>query len=250
MNFPKPKKSLGQNFLKDKGIIKEMVSLLDIKKGEIVIEIGPGTGVITNYLLESGAQVIAVEYDESLADKLENDYRGNDQIKIISGSILDFSLTQLVNNREYKLIGAIPYQITSPILHQIVEEKQRPKRVVMIVQRELGKKVEGEEDRYSYLSNFVSIYYEARCKKNIKPIAFYPKPKVDSTILILDKKDEFLEVDIRRFSRFLHKGFANPRKMIKKVFGENVLSKANIKTTLRPQNIKLEEWIRLYELEQ
>ena len=82
MNFPKPKKSLGQNFLKDKGIIKEMVSLLDIKKGEIVIEIGPGTGVITNYLLESGAQVIAVEYDESLADKLENDYRGNDQIKI------------------------------------------------------------------------------------------------------------------------------------------------------------------------
>ncbi|MFH1895982.1 MAG: 16S rRNA (adenine(1518)-N(6)/adenine(1519)-N(6))-dimethyltransferase RsmA [bacterium] len=248
----KPKKHLGQNFLKSEVVLEQFLKACDLGGEDTVVEVGGGTGVITKALAPLVKKLVTFEFDKDLVEQyllsLEKRFSN---LKVINQDVLKISFTTL-HFPLSTILGAIPYQITSPLLHKIVREfygaAHRPP-VIFIVQLEVAEKVVAKSPKASYLSNFVALYGEAEIVGlAIHPTAFYPEPRVESAILkVTPHHDKPIVVaDLASFEKFLHHGFKNPRKMLNKAFLEEVLKKANINPHLRPQNLSLEDWVRLF----
>ncbi len=303
MGVYKPKKQLGQNFLKDKSVLGNFLKVVEEAsfgspsarprrstvrpfaedylhdasfEDSNIIEIGAGQGVITKELVKQAQKVVAFELDGELVEKylkpLTQEYPN---LEIRNEDILNFQFSVL-NFQPTLLCGAIPYQITSPLLHKLVYGFwENPVPAVFILQYEVAEKVVARPPKASYLSNLVELYGKAEILgEKIPPTAFWPAPKVDSAILKItpwqDLEDNslgspsarpntgtqrlptenhrrrFHSQDIRKFSRFLHRGFKNPRKMLNKAFDKIALEEVSIDPTLRPQNLSLEDWLNLF----
>ena len=144
------------------------------------------------------------------------------------------------------MVGSIPYQITSPLIHKLLKLKNRPKSITFIVQKEVGEKIAARTPKATYLSNFVANFAEAKIIRTVKPGAFHPAPKVDSAILQINLYPRPKTSDPASFEAFLHRGFAQPRKMIKHSFPAEVLAKTGIEARLRPATLSKEDWRNLY----
>ena len=185
MNYAK--KSLGQNFLIDKNIIKKIVSLSDIKNKN-VIEIGPGTGAITNEILEKKPKsLILIEKDNYLFKKLKNIYKEKKVVEVLNHDILKFNLEDKVKSNSI-IFGNLPYNISSQILVKILKFKRWPpkfKEVIFMFQKELGEKITGKylTSNYSRLSILTNYRLKVINKFLIKNNCFFPKPKINSVIL-------------------------------------------------------------------
>lgn len=204
-----PKKSLGQNFLRDPKILKKIVDFAQIEKGDTVVEVGPGEGGLTEELLKQAKKVIAIEKDEELAKKLEDKFRDqilNSRLKILVGDILELRAESLElegrnqknKNSEllapsYKLVGNIPYYITGALFKKFLETEQQPKSITFVVQKEVAERIVARnpnsakasrgKQKESILSISVKVYGEPKFGGVIKAGSFFPKPKVDSAIL-------------------------------------------------------------------
>ena len=155
---------------------------------------------------------------------------------------------EIFNLPKYKIIGAIPYNITSPILHLIIEQNNLAEKVVLVIQKEVAEKIT-DAKKDSYLSNYIKYFFDINYEFTISRNDFFPAPKVDSAVITLIKKTNINEIDKDKFSSFLHKVFRSPRKKINKVFSREILASCEIDENLRPENLNPEQIIKLYKLE-
>lgn len=252
-------KSLGQNFLKSKSISNEFVNLVDFENINQIIEIGGGGGILTGILAEKikkfeNTRIIVYEIDRKFAINLFKKYEeeSNNNVEIKNEDILDANLDEFTEN--FSVIGAIPYYITSPIIHKLLKIKNRPKQILLIVQLEFAHKLTARIDEFNYW-NHITYGYKVSFVKRIDKSEFNPAPKVDSAIvkmdLITDLKNIFTDNNDKNFtfekwSKFLHHGHKNPRKMLNKAFDKQLLEKVGIDPDLRPQNIDTKAWLELY----
>ena len=255
--FFKPKKYLGQNFLKktkSQEIIKEIIKAANLQKQDTILEIGPGFGILTKKLAQKAKKVIAVEKDERLTCHLKEVFKNISNLQIVSGDVLKFKLkNHNLKSKNYKIVGNIPYSITSPLIRKFLSAKIKPKLMILMVQKEVGERILGK-NKESFLSNFVKFYGKPEILKNVSRETFWPKPKVDGAILKIDDiQKKYKNIDEKKFFEFLHLGFSQPRKQIKnnlnKIFQEKtdkVLKKCKIDPQKRPEDLKLDDWIKIF----
>jgi len=251
--MPKAIKSLGQNFIQNTDVINTMVDSLDIYDNTDIIEIGPGPGAITNALVKkiNDSNVFyAVELDKRFYTKLSNTYKTSKKnINIVNANFLDY-IKDFKSKNDVLIIGAIPYYITSPIIHNIIKADDKPKTIVLMIQKEVAQKLCEQKVHPNYFSTFIKTFYNIEYIKTVSRNDFIPVPKVDSAVIkMILKQSQYNIENIDKYQKFLHKGFKNQKKMLNKVFDEDILKLVKLDGTLRPHNLSLENWIDLYNIE-
>lgn len=251
------KKSLGQNFLHAPNIISAMVHAGKISVENIVLEVGPGKGALTSKLLETGVHVIAVEKDDRaipfLQEKFLNEIRSG-QLELIHGDILELEID--VNKfKNYILIANIPYYITGEFLRKFLETDNQPIRIVVMLQKEVAKRITDEKG--SILSLSIKAYGEPKYLTTVSRKLFRPIPNVDSAVLIIENisKKFFIEgkIDEKYFFEVLKAGFAHKRKVliknleikIPKETLKFIWERENIDTKVRAEDLSPEMWKKL-----
>ena len=245
----KKKKSLGQNFLKSKGVVSYIISASKIKKGELILEIGPGQGFLTEDLINVSRNVLSIEKDSRLIEILQKKFVAqmeNDEWEIIKDDILNFDLSSIKDN--YKVIANIPYYITGQIIKKFLTAKNKPILMTLMVQKEVAQRICTKDNKESILSLSVKLFGEPKYIKTIKKDKFAPSPKVDSAILLIDniKNSPFKEKHKELlFFEIIKKAFNQKRKKIGTSLKnyEFELRRSKIDLNKRPENIQLEEWI-------
>ena len=252
------KKSLGQNFLIDKNIIKKILKTVKIKN-ENIIEIGPGRGALTDEILKMDPKkLILIEKDNSLVKELRLRYFGNKRVNIINSDILKFNLENLAN-KNYIIFGNLPYNISSQIIVKLIKLKWPPifKNLVLMFQKELGEKIVGKfpSTNYGRLSILSNYRLNIINKFLVSPNSFFPKPKVNSMVIHFQpkKKISYKIKNIENLEKVTNILFSNKRKMINKnikklICLEKLKKIKNLKMSFRPTDIKPEIYYRITEL--
>lgn len=247
----RPKKELGQNFLKDNSTIHKMILGLNLEANELVVEIGPGMGALTKRVSELAGKVFAVEFDKRLIDGLKKSFE-NTNVTVVDANILDWLPTFKLSDgySEFKIIGSLPYYITSPILHTIAKLKQPPSVGVFLVQKEVAEKICEFPPDSSYLSSFVQTFYEVEYLGKVSKEFFAPVPKVDGGIIKLTKKiyEQISYDEMFKYEKFLHRCYLSPRKMLNKVFSKAELDMCRIDGNLRAQNLSSQDWLGVFKI--
>ncbi|MGC9077283.1 MAG: 16S rRNA (adenine(1518)-N(6)/adenine(1519)-N(6))-dimethyltransferase RsmA [Candidatus Kapaibacteriota bacterium] len=216
-----PKKSLGQNFLIDSNIARKIVESSGIQPGDFVLEIGPGKGALTKFLIECSIFYVGIEVDKNLIPLLNEFKEKNNNIffEILCGDFLLFDEEHWVNEFGQKifLLGNIPYSLSSPILFKLLDRRQFYKKAIMMVQREVANRIvaiPGTKD-FSILSVLIQTFANARKLFDVSPRCFFPAPKVFSSVISIEFKNEFLS-DERYpiFKEIVKLAFNQRRKMI------------------------------------
>lgn len=243
------KKELGQNFLKNPSTVELMVEVLHPEKTDVVLEIGPGGGAVTSKLAPKVGNVLAVEFDRDLIPVLQKTLNGVTNVEIINQDILEFlspPKTEKPVTTFSKIIGSLPYQITSPLLHLLVKTPSW-KRAVILIQKEVAEKITAKPPKANYLASFLGKFGKSELVKVVPKNYFFPEPKVDGAVVVLEKyARESAPSEVENWSRFLHQGFRFPKKMINKAFEKDDLLKSGIDPRRRPGTLLTEEWERLY----
>ena len=252
------KKSLGQNFLIDKNIIKKISNLISLFKKD-VIEIGPGKGALTDEIIKKKPKsLIIIEKDERLVKFLEEKYSAHKKIKIINEDILKFDLEKIVKKNTV-ILGNLPYNISSQILVKIIKFKKWPlifSDLILMFQKELGEKIFGvcPSPSYGRLSIITNLKLNVISKFLVKPNSFIPKPKVNSLVIhFKSKKEKKFNIKVSNLEKITNIFFSNKRKMIKKNIYK-ILDKKKIKLIknldlkLRPSNIEPDLYYKITEL--
>ncbi len=248
------KKSLGQNFLIDKDILEKITSIRNISN-KTVLEIGPGTGNLTSYILKKNPKkIFVIEKDNELANNLKNKF--NNEIKIINEDVLKINETKLFDEKVI-VFGNLPYNISTEILSKwIVNLKDNFwfECLVLMFQKEVADRIIAKVNTSNYGRLSVICNWKLYIKKicDIKPDAFSPKPKIDSSLLFLFPKENFIKInDPNNLEKVTRVFFNQRRKMLKKPFNQlfngdqKVLDNLKINLNLRPQNISLETYYKL-----
>lgn len=255
MNFPPPKKSLGQHWLHDAATLTAIADAADIQLHDTVMEIGPGLGTLTEVLVKKAEKVVAVEFDEQLATDLPGRVKA-DNLEVVQSDILRFDLTSLP--ADYKVVANIPYYLTSNLIRNLSESSNQPIVSVILVQKEVAQRVAAEPGSMSILSVTAQYYWEVSLGLEVPARLFTPPPKVDSQVLIMKRRAKplFEDVDTEDFFRLVKAGFSQRRKtLLNSLSGGLQLSKEDVKLLLekaaidssaRPQTLSLEEWHLLY----
>jgi len=245
------KKSLGQNWLNSPSAIDKIVGAGELKTGETVLEIGPGKGALTRALLTTGAKVIAVEKDHRLIDELNYIFESeikSGQLTIIEGDILDSGL-KIKLPKKYKLLANIPYYITGEVIRQFLESDHQPEKIVLLVQKEVARRIVASDKKESILSMSVKIYGEPTYIATVKAGSFTPKPKVDSAILSISNisKNNLKNIDEKKFFTTLKAGFAQKRKKLKNNLSltDEQMKDLGLSPNIRAEDLKLTDWLRL-----
>ena len=250
----KPIKALGQNFLMDRQVGWDMVDALGVAGGDEIIEIGSGHGVVTEALADkvrnTSCVLYTIEIDERFIQKLVNKFSRDKNIKVVQGNILDF-LPNFEPKREFKIIGSLPYYITSPIIHAVIEMQKFPQTCVFLIQKEVAEKISLKSPDSSYLSVYIQTFFDVEYLFKVARTEFKPEPKVDGGVIKLTKKDINFDSEFKkRYRGFLHKGFGSPRKMLNKRFSKEELEKGGINPKIRSQNLSSDEWLKFYKVSQ
>ena len=252
----KAKKSLGQNFLIDKKILEKIVNTTKIEN-ETILEIGPGTGNLTSYILKKKPKkLIVIEKDNNLVKNLDENFK--DQIKIINDDILKLDETTISSDK-LTVFGNLPYNISTEILTKwIVNMKENFwfECLVLMFQKEVAERIIAEFNTSNYGRLSIISNWKLNIKKlfDVKPEAFYPKPKIDSSLLFFyPKKDYYKFKDPNNLEKITKVFFNQRRKMLKKPFNQifngdqKILNKVKINLSSRPQNLSLETYYQLVQ---
>ncbi len=260
----RPNKHKGQHWLISKKYLEKIIESAQIKKDETVLEIGPGTGNLTEELLKSGAQVIAVEKDHDLIKlllaktKSVHEFAIADsciKLKIFEEDILEFDETKIAP--PYKIVANIPYYITGPIIQKFLRSANPPAEMILMVQKEVGERLCAQPPRANYLSALVQSMAETKLLFGVKKENFWPKPKVDSVVIkitpLFIKHRVFDKIE--NFMGFLKMVFRQPRQTLAnnlkrgKVPQEKidaVFTKLKISKNTRPQNLSVNDLRKLF----
>tara|TARA_B100001250_G_scaffold397784_1_gene405246 strand:- start:267 stop:1124 length:858 start_codon:yes stop_codon:yes gene_type:complete len=252
------KKSLGQNFLIDKRVKTKIVKNLYLNDKDIVVEVGPGKGALTEIIYNKVNNLIAVEYDDYLYSDLKSRY-DNTNIKIINADakLIDIS-NYLENGTSYKFVGNLPYNVANKIILNFLKSVCKPEFMIVMLQLEVAKRIAGHDKFGGYLTVIIGIYCASEILFTVKPSSFKPKPKINSAVVKLTpyKKPKIDQSNIEKFSAFVSKSFISRRKtilnnlssgnQISKDLAIKILEDANIDSKIRPQNLSVDDWVKLY----
>ncbi|MGC2237926.1 MAG: 16S rRNA (adenine(1518)-N(6)/adenine(1519)-N(6))-dimethyltransferase RsmA [Pyrinomonadaceae bacterium] len=264
------KKSFGQNFLIDQNYIDKIVSSLNPQQGETIVEIGAGRGALTEKLVESGANVIAIELDRDLTPLLEEKFGEYENFSLVEQDALmvDFRhlgenfnpKSKIQNPKSIKLVANLPYNISTAILQNLIEQREVFSKMILMFQREVVERmtVEAGNAERGFLSVLVEAYLDAEKLFDVSPNAFRPAPKVWSSIVRLKPKENVEIKDTILFRRLISAGFARKRKTIlnnlkkapqnlKEIIGdaEKLLENCQIDSKRRAETLTLDEWLRI-----
>tara|TARA_E500000178_G_scaffold354013_1_gene421594 strand:- start:609 stop:1388 length:780 start_codon:yes stop_codon:yes gene_type:complete len=251
------KKSLGQNFLKDKNIIKKIITLSKIRNRD-VYEIGPGNGALTDEIIKRNPRSLTIiEKDLNLADKLKIKYSKNKNVKVYKNDILKFDIESIINQKAL-VLGNLPYNISSQILVKFLRFKFWPPKFVDLIfmfQKELGEKIIGKfsSSKYGRISILTSYRLNVINKFLVSPNCFFPKPKVTSMIIQFRPKKQKINLNINNLEKITQVFFSTKRKMINKninrLLGKNKINKiSNLNVNLRPSDIQPEMYYKITKL--
>lgn len=255
MTLPETNKSLGQHWLQDDDSLDAMADAVQVQPEDVVLEIGPGPGTLTEKLVARAAKVIAVEFDQNLARELPARVQAQN-LQVISQDILQFDFTSLPAG--YKVVANIPYYLTSNLLRTMCESSNPFSQAALLIQKEVAQRVCAKPGAMSLLSVSVQFYCTASLDKLVPAELFTPPPKVDSQILQLTFRETplFTDVDTKRFFRLVKAGFAQRRKtLLNSLSGglhlsreqtTELLQSSNIEPTTRAQALSLDQWHELY----
>ncbi len=250
----KAKKSLGQNFLIDNNILEKITKSTDIFN-KTILEVGPGTGNLTSYILKKNPKkMIVIEKDNELASNLKNKFYN--QITIINDDILKIDETRLFKEK-VTVFGNLPYNISTEILSKWINNLKKNfwfDCLVLMFQKEVADRIIAEFNTSNYGRLSILCNWKLNIKKicDIKPASFFPKPKIDSSLLFFYPKKSFIKInDPNNLEKVTRVFFNQRRKMLKKPFNQlfngdkRVLDKLKINLNLRPQNLSLETYYKL-----
>lgn len=264
----RPDRTLGQNFLIDPTILERIARAADLDPEDVVLEIGAGTGALTRWLARDAGHVIALELDPRLLPILEDQLSAFENVSVTQGDILAHDPAVLIRQATrgqqaslsgYKVVGNLPYYITSAILRHLLEADRRPERMVITVQYEVAKRIVAGPGDMSLLAVSVQFYADAELLFRIKPGSFYPSPDVDSGVLKLEvRSDPPLPADeIDVFFTVVRAGFSQRRKQLHNSLsgglGQQIskhdaaarLKAAGVDPRRRAQSLSVEDWIRI-----
>lgn len=251
-NDPKPRKSLGQHWLTDDQSLSGIIALADISPADHILEIGPGLGKLTKKLSQQAGRVTAVELDSELVSYLKILDLPN--LTTLHQDILDFNFDSLGS---YKIVANIPYYLTGKILKLIGEQTNRPKLVVLLVQKEIADRLSAKAGNLSILGLTCQYFWTVEKGHIITSDKFDPPPKVDSQVVKLIPKEAVLSSDQQsRLFKLIKVGFSAKRKTILNNLSglglnrqktESILLSLDINPTRRPQTLSLDEWLHLLE---
>jgi len=257
----KARKSLGQHFLIDESVLDAIITAAELSSKDVVIEVGPGLGILTRELARHAGNVIAVELDNELASLLQRRMAGLSNLLVINADILKMKPSQLLGGKkDYKVVANIPYYITSPVLRYFVEASPRPILMVVMVQKEVGEAIVAGPGKMSLLAVSLQVYSKPEIVAYVPARSFYPQPKVDSVVVRFNMLSEpAVNVkDMARFFDVVRSGFSSPRKQLHNSLAHGLgtkpaevtplLKQAGIDPQRRAETLSLKEWQNLYNV--
>ena len=259
------RKSLGQHFLHDSRIVGRIVGAADLTPTDTVIEIGPGRGVLTRWLVQAAGRVIAVELDRNLLDELPARLDFPPNLECIHADAREADFPGMVGSSDaavqggYKVIGNLPYYASNPIVRRVLESQPPPCVVLVMVQKEVADGMTAMPGDMTLLSVATQCYARARRVCSVPPSAFRPAPKVRSAVVRLDllEKPQIGDAHREAFFEVARAGFSSPRKQLHNslghglgvgtAFASELLEQAGIDGRRRPATLSMEEWVAVYE---
>jgi 16S rRNA (adenine1518-N6/adenine1519-N6)-dimethyltransferase len=249
------RKKFGQHFLIDRSVLDTTLSAANIQSDDTILEVGAGTGVLTRELAQRAQHVVAFEIDTSLSHLLSSiltefkniDLQLCDAVQSLKDPAFLSNLTEKSSGNGYKFVANLPYNVGTHIIGQLITSNHPPVSCTVLLQREVAEKYCAEPPHATYLSMMIQTYGQASIVKIVNPKSFFPAPQVESAILHVSARADDFSIDKQRFSRFLHRGFAQPRKMLNKAFDRDTLLSANIDPNARPENVTFQQWLSLFK---
>jgi len=245
----KPKQSLGQNFLVDRNVAQNIVNSFQLTSEDIILEIGPGMGVLTKLVQPVVKKIIAVEIDRNLATQLENQFSACPNCKVVQSDFLKYDLS-VFTEKKIRVIGNIPYNITSPILFKIMDNPGIVKDLTMLIQKEVAQRIVSRPNTkdYGILAVFSQAFAEAKILMQVPRTVFSPRPKVESSLVRWVFTDKFAKeiLDTELFKKIVRQAFGKRRKMLRNSLKNFFDLNPNIiDYTKRPEQLDIHEWIDL-----
>ena len=267
-----PRKRLSQNFVIDPEVLETVVAAAELRPEDVVIEVGPGLGALTERLLDQAGAVIAIEYDERLAEGLRRRLADRRNLIVLQRDVLSVTPAELLGHLEwapghagdrryppYRVVANLPYHITTPAIRQFLWSDLPPDRMVLMVQKEVAERIAAKPGKLSLLSVMVQLYAESELIAVIPPEAFFPAPEVSSAIVrLVTRPEPAVPIDDRAaFLEVVAAGFRHARKQLHNALpqgmwlppetAEPLLREADIDPMRRAQSLTLEEWFRVYQ---
>ena len=255
------RKGLGQHFLIDREVFELITSTAELTPADVIVEVGPGLGVLTRELAKKTGLVIAIELDNKLAALLKQTLASFNNVIIINDDVLKIEPGALLNQQKvrfpYKVVANLPYYITSPVLRHFLEASAKPQMMIVMVQKEVAEAIVAKPGEMSLLSVSIQFYGEPRIISYVPAQCFYPAPEVDSAILRIDLYPQpTVAVDEAGFFELVRGGFTAPRKQIANSLAQGLglpkaevlplLETANIVPQRRAETLTLGEWAQLW----
>jgi 16S rRNA (adenine1518-N6/adenine1519-N6)-dimethyltransferase len=258
----KARKGLGQHFLVDGEVLESIIAAADLKPDDLVVEVGPGLGILTEALAQKAGEVIAIELDDRLAALLKKRLASFKNVSIINDDVLNIRPEELLKRQEspdYKVVANLPYYITSPVLRHFLTASAKPRMMIVMVQAEVAQAIAAMPGDMSLLSVSVQFYGRPEIISRVPAQSFYPPPEVDSALLRIQLYPQpAVGVDEGGFFELVRAGFSAPRKQIANSLAQGLglpkdmvlsfLEKAGIDGERRAETLNLEEWARLWRV--
>ncbi len=259
----RPSRELGQNFLIDPHALRQIVEAAGLTPDDVVIEVGPGLGVLTHELVQRAGRVHAIELDKRLAERLSDEFRGAANLHVTQADVMRIDPADLVGASPYKVVANLPYQITSAVIRHFLEADPAPRLMVIMVQYEVAERIVARPPNMSVLAHSVQFYAEPELVARVPAESFLPAPKVDSAVLRLTRRAQppVAVDDADAFFRTIKAGFLLARKKlanslpgglasmgvrIDKAAAARVLEEAGVDPNRRAETLTLEEWARIH----
>lgn len=258
-NRIRPSKSMGQNFLTETSVVEEIVEIADIGADDLVIEIGPGMGILSREILSSGATLIGVELDRELAALLRSDLAHQGNFSLIEKDARYLDPKEITDGQPYQVVANLPYSVATVILRNLMESPHPPTRMTVMVQREVAERMTAEPGNMSLLGLATDLYADAVIAIIVPPEVFLPPPKVESAVVRMETRPELRGTTAQRLRMFelATMAFQRKRKTLsnglsmgldrRKPELDELLTSIDIDPMRRPQTLNVDEWLRIAE---
>lgn len=258
-NRIRPTRSMGQNFLTSTGMVEEIIRIAGVRPNDLIVEIGPGMGILTRQLLSAGARVIGVELDRELAALLKRELGEIDRFRLVEQDARYIDAAELTGGEPYQVVANLPYSVATVIIRAFMESPAPPRRMTVMVQKEVAERMTAEPGAMSLLGLAISLYADAHIALVVPPDVFLPPPKVDSAVVVLEAREELPGTPASRERMFelATLAFQRKRKTISNALAQGldrpkaeldaILADTGIDAMRRPQTLDVEEWLRIAE---
>lgn len=250
-----PKKRFGQNFLHDHNKLHQITESAEVSPNDVVLEVGAGTGALSEALLEAGARLIAVEVDDDLVELLRRQLADRENVTILHADILtgkhalNLSVVEHFPTNRFKLVANLPYNIASPLLVNLGLDHPAMDLAVVMVQKEVADRLTASPGGKTYgpLGVILQSLFEMTEVSTLPPSCFYPAPQVSSAVVKMVRRPQPLATDAHAFAAFVHKVFHRRRKQLGSILGSTFRFPEDIDPKIRPERLSVPQWVKLFE---